>query len=502
MYKNCRTTLKLILVVAISISIALWPARIIKAEIATTRDWIGLFVAGSPNAKTDTFGGSSWVYAGSCSTTPPGAPQLSNSPCNFPIPTPTPGAYQYRMYANDSGTEIAESKFVWTPFSFDTDPAKTKCSIDTGTKKLTVNLAWSSLIGINSFSVQRLSGIDSNSFLPDNGPLGTTKTDTIANIDPKYTYNYTYLLQAQALGSTEWKEADSRMGVTVFGSSCNIYPTTTAPSPVSCPLLGSTGFNSIVLATPAPGVPAGLLSFTNQSGLSTFSTPDKCVIGNKAAVPQYSIPNFAEVKSLYFDQLKINPDPRQKPLPGNQTQTDFKTPIDLTIDPLTGDAGPKLYDITGDFTIGSGGDIKVQRTGVILVEGNLNINTNLTQDTNTTGLVFIVKGDVNIKDTVNQVNAYIVTFGTFCSAYSSGNCSAQSPAGQLIINGSVISLSGTPPKFVRTNGDNSQPAEKVNFDPKYLALLKDIFARTLQIWSEVTNWEPGDLVFPTPTPPQ
>lgn len=60
------------------------------------------------------------------------------------------------------------------------------------------------------------------------------------------------------------------------------------------------------------------------------------------------------------------------------------------------------------------------------------------------------------------------------------------PTSQLVINGSVISLSSNyPPKFVRDRGDNSQPSEIINYQPKYLVILKDIFSKDLTIWREI-----------------
>ncbi|KKS64227.1 MAG: hypothetical protein UV33_C0032G0010, partial [Candidatus Daviesbacteria bacterium GW2011_GWA1_42_6] len=87
---------------------------------------------------------------------------------------------------------------------------------------------------------------------------------------------------------------------------------------------------------------------------------------------------------------------------------------------------------------------------------------------------------------VTSVNAFIITHGGFCSSYASGSCI--SSVGKLTINGSVISFSSDPlkqPQFKRTNGLNVDPSEEIIYQPKYLVLLKNTFAKTLQIWSEI-----------------
>lgn len=66
-----------------------------KAEIATRKDWIGLFEVGAPN---DQAVEKKYV---SCSPTP-GNPMLANpAGCNFSPPDPG-GPYEIRMFGNDS----------------------------------------------------------------------------------------------------------------------------------------------------------------------------------------------------------------------------------------------------------------------------------------------------------------------------------------------------------------------------------------------------------------
>lgn len=120
----------------------------------------------------------------------------------------------------------------------------------------------------------------------------------------------------------------------------------------------------------------------------------------------------------------------------------------------------KLYRVTGDLTLNS--DITVNETGVIFVDGNLYINTNILNSNNTKGLVFVVQGNINISRDVETVNAFMIAHTGFCSAWNGTTCvdygTGDTCTGNtgincrkyLTINGSVISLNTTtPPSFVR-----------------------------------------------------
>lgn len=176
----------------------------------------------------------------------------------------------------------------------------------------------------------------------------------------------------------------------------------------------------------------------------------------------------------------------------------------------------KLFHVTGDLKIDS--DISVNETGVIFVDGNLFINTNLlaypsgkTAPDPKKGIVFIVKGTIYIDRRVDTVNAFLISHGKdtgnadilpFCSAWDDGTFPAptHTPAcldfsetdkinrKQLTINGSVISLHPTiKPSFVRRYAipAGTAEAEKIIYDPKYLTIMKDIFSRDLKIWREI-----------------
>lgn len=162
---------------------------------------------------------------------------------------------------------------------------------------------------------------------------------------------------------------------------------------------------------------------------------------------------------------------------------------------ITATAGPtptptptvnKLYYITGDLIINS--NITINETGIIFVGGNFTIDTNLTHTGSNAGLVFIVKGDVVISPSVTRIDAVIMSSGRIYDAGSGCSHSLPVSASQLVINGSLISLDNNNKiEFCRSLGANNTttPAEKINQQPKYLVILRDLYSDTLQKWSEI-----------------
>lgn len=183
-------------------------------------------------------------------------------------------------------------------------------------------------------------------------------------------------------------------------------------------------------------------------------------------------------------------EPVKTTLTGPQTQTSI---------PFNNDPG-NIYHIKSDPILGNG-DLTISvnntgsYTGVVFVEGKLDITGNYCYGSTcpsgtvapNIGAVFVVKGSVNIAPSVTRVDAVIIaegkiyTAGALCSlATSSGNDN------QLVINGSLISLNDANEiVFCRNLADDSQPAEKIIHQSKYLVILRDLLSDTLQKWSEV-----------------
>lgn len=247
----------------------------------------------------------------------------------------------------------------------------------------------------------------------------------------------------------------------------------------------------LALAQTCPSVGAGTSRIQLQNGLLTvrdsqgqastkYETSGSCIIGSPASVPQFSLPSYPEMKSLYITQNKLVV---PTPLSGSQTFTSSRPGINqntaylYTIEQTDTDLGNLTVD--QNFRIPKGATV------VVFVDGDLTINDDL-NDEKDSGIMFVVQKEVRISPGVTSVNGFIITHGGFCSSYASGSCI--SSVGKLTINGSVISFSSDPakqPQFKRTNGLNIEPSEEIVYQPKYLVLMKGAFAKTLQLWSEI-----------------
>ena len=240
----------------------------------------------------------------------------------------------------------------------------------------------------------------------------------------------------------------------------------------SCPSVGA-GTSRIQLEN-------GFLTVGDSQGQANtkFQASDKCIIGAPASVPQFSIPTYAEMKSLYITQNKlVEPTPGPQTFTNSQPHLSQNTAYLYTIDQTDTD--------TGNLTVDQNFKVPKGATVVVFVDGDLTINDNI-GDEKDSGVIFVVQKEVRVTPSVTSVNAFIITHGGFCSSYASGSCI--SSVGKLTINGSVISFSSDPlkqPQFKRTNGLNVDPSEEIIYQPKYLVLLKNTFAKTLQIWSEI-----------------
>src|SRR3989344_5403701 len=210
-----------------------------------------------------------------------------------------------------------------------------------------------------------------------------------------------------------------------------------------------------------------------------------CSVDTSTSFVGLEIPTYAEVWSTYYDQAKTNTDvTKLNQITGNANQGNFTF------------TNSSVGYVTGNLTLG--GNPGGAQTGVVFVDGNTDINNNITygSGSGSIGLVLIVQGNVNIHQSVTRVDAVIISSGVICTAYDGAQCPGSTSTcggaacSQLLINGSLISLDETEPvAFRRTLGanDSTQPAEKIIAQPKFLVILRHIVARSLQKWTEVTG---------------
>lgn len=260
--------------------------------------------------------------------------------------------------------------------------------------------------------------------------------------------------------------------------------------------VSKTGAESIVNCGTSGATKADGLVSTIQIDGGFKTSSGACVVDNKAAFSPINIPNFASLKSLYFDQVRRSASvTKHTPLVGNSTHDDIHTPEaarrwrDGPMPPGRGNLFYIKKSGPSDGNLDITGPIKGSYPVVVFVEGNLNIGSipdnKLIYGDSNSGLVFVVGGNVNIHKDVTQIDAVIISAGIICTAYDGSACPTENlTLSKLTINGSLISLSA-PIQFKRSLIDNSQPAEVINHQVKYLVILRDLMSDTLQKWSEI-----------------
>jgi hypothetical protein len=240
-------------------------------------------------------------------------------------------------------------------------------------------------------------------------------------------------------------------------------------------------------------VVGGLVS-APTSGSTIYKDTPQCVVDtSQATVSTQAIPDFLGMKAVYYDQAKASSNLIKTDLSSGTLQSKLTANKNKNI----------LISTTGNLTVGTlNFDAYPDTTvAVVFVDGDILINQDIIQKSATQGIVFIASGDINIDQSVARVDAVLITFGRYCSFWDATRVGAECGEPSVLlptlkaltINGSIISLTQNSlkaPKFVRNIGgvkNTSTPAEVVNYQPKYLAILKEVFGRTTKIWSEETG---------------
>lgn len=272
----------------------------------------------------------------------------------------------------------------------------------------------------------------------------------------------------------------------------------------------------IALAAPCPapqplGIPKadGLISAQNIISPNFFNTSGICVNGAPASIDLTGpkVDSFGQLFATYYRQNRFGE--KIRTLPGIASGLDYTlngTPATNQLD--TGSGTHRLYNYPGNLTIGPNA-FTGSKVALIFVQGNLIINSNITYAAgiNDAGLVFIVKGQVFINggapraSQVQQINAVIIADGSEVGPTAYSICTACTSVGtpnslfvddgsnwdnMLTINGNLVALNNTRTiLFKRGLQSNSDASEVINFDPKYLVILKDLISSNLKIWTEL-----------------
>ena len=136
---------------------------------------------------------------------------------------------------------------------------------------------------------------------------------------------------------------------------------------------------------------------------------------------------------------------------------------------------------TGNYTF-NGPVVIIVKSGNLYVENDLNINGNQN------GVIFMVDGDINVRDTVSEIDGILIAKNTFRSAYNLPSIQFTS---QLVVNGAVYSFGGfaldriIDPGTGATEDVADEPGELINYDPKYLIIYGGLLSVSNTSWSEV-----------------
>lgn len=248
----------------------------------------------------------------------------------------------------------------------------------------------------------------------------------------------------------------------------------------------------------------GLISALSVTGGTIGNTDQTCVVDPQATYRDFKVPSYEDLENQFYNTSKSTAK-RTEQLQGSSL--DF------------GDAADNngIYLQTTSMTVSSVTGRGVQ---IIFVRGNLTINGNINYaDTDSySGLVFIVSGNINIDSNVTKVNAVLISSGEICTAYISASSSCSSGTAytpQLVVNGSLISINKIDLpnplpaiKLTRNLTVNTQPAEVINKQAKYLYILKGgLFTKDLVLTQEDSGYlipspipSASAVATPTPTP--
>ncbi len=146
-----------------------------------------------------------------------------------------------------------------------------------------------------------------------------------------------------------------------------------------------------------------------------------------------------------------------------------------------------IYTTTGNLSYT--GNYSFNGPVVIIVRsGNLYIENDLTIAGNQNGVIFMVEGDINIRDTVTRADGIYIAQNTFRSAY---NLPSIQFTDQLQINGAVYSYGGFALDRIIDPGTGApgnvadDPGELINYQPKYLIIYGDLLSVSNTSWNEI-----------------
>lgn len=141
-----------------------------------------------------------------------------------------------------------------------------------------------------------------------------------------------------------------------------------------------------------------------------------------------------------------------------------------------------LFKIDGNFTLNSSkipsGYSSNTLSQIIFINGNLEIQTNLIINSNST-LLFIVSGDVKIKKNVTEINCGIFTDQNFYTAYDIVEGDSTEV---LVLKGLFTAKEFVFQRTLQGTNNNDIPSEDFTYEPKYGLKLRDYLGKSSVRW--------------------
>ncbi len=426
------------------------------------------------------------------------------------------------IYYNDSnGLTYYDAATLSLTVTLDTVPAPPTNFSGSAVSSTQINLSWNAVTDASSYKLERCAfavAATCNNFGQIATPTNNSYSDTNLSCATSYRYRLTGQNSAGSSNPTSPITVTTPGCPTPPSAPTNLRVTETTQNMVGLAwnsATGATGYG--VERCTGSGCSAFFqIATTGSSSTAYYHTNLSCATSYRyrvKATNSAGSSSYSNVASATTSPCPAPPPPPPPPPPAAPASSGAgvtKEPIiygDVTTQggstdkiQLTG-SNDHIYQIQKSSPTSNDGNLTLSaaipgnRIGVIFVAGNLIINPSSgTVGTTQDGLVFVVKGDVFISPSTTRIDAVIISSGRIYTAASSGStCSSSAPVlttSPLIINGSLVSINQepaeqTPIKFCRTLANNTQAAEQINAQPKYLVILRNMLSDTLQRWSEI-----------------
>lgn len=268
------------------------------------------------------------------------------------------------------------------------------------------------------------------------------------------------------------------------------------------------GTNFVVYAQSCPNnnLASGLVTaLTDIQGLGNIQSI--CATGSGVHIDlreaTYNVETYEDIFNNYFNGSGISVSKVKI-----ENQPDYQINTDSY----------QLFHINSDLNITAGSISGLEpgwptlKPTMVFVQGNLNILSDINyanpvagDPKSNIGLVFVVRGKINISSVVSNINAVLIAQGdllpgvlptathSICTACASNGTNNSrrtiSPTqfdSSLIINGSLIALNKNYPiTFNRQKENNTDPVEVISGQVKYMIILKDLITQPFQRFVEL-----------------